>query len=99
MDLYSCLSFSSRSETRYQKFAALCLKFIKNYYSDRGESTEESTMNAVRKVRFWLKKIVCAINKQNSTGILCRTQNLINKRNFSRQSNNKFRDRPHMIYL
>ena len=43
------------------------------------------------------KKIVCAINKQNSTGILCRTQNLINKKNFSRQSNNKFRDRPHMI--
>ena len=39
------------------------------------------------------------INKQNSTGILCRTQNLINKKNFSRQSNNnnKFRDRPHMI--
>ena len=34
---------------------------------------------------------------QNSTGILCRTQNLINKKNFSRQSNNKFRDRPHMI--
>ena len=54
-------------------------------------------MNAVGKVRFWLKKIVCAINKQNSTGILCRTQNLINKKNFSRQSNNKFRDRPHMI--
>ena len=72
-------------------------KIYKNYYSDRGESNEESTMNAVRKVRFWLKKIVCAINKQNSTGILCRTQNLINKKNFSRQSNNKFRDRPHMI--
>jgi len=45
-------------------------KIYKNYYSDRGESNEESTMNAVRKVRFWLKKIVCAINKQNSTGIL-----------------------------
>ena len=54
-------------------------------------------MNAVRKVRFWLKKIVRAINKQNITGILCRTQNLINKKNFSRQSNNKCRDRPHMI--
>ena len=72
-------------------------KIYKNYYSNRGESNEESTINAVRKVRFWLKKIVCAINKQNSTGILCRTQNLINKKNFSRQSNNKFRDRPHMI--
>ena len=48
-----------------------------------------------------VEKIVCAINKQNSTGtyfvILCRTQNLINKKNFSRQGNNKFRDRPHMI--
>jgi hypothetical protein len=65
--------------------------------SYRGESNEESTMNAIRKVRFWLKQIVCAINKQNSTGILCRTQTLINKKNFSRQSNNKFRDRPHMI--
>ena len=49
-------------------------------------------MNAVRKVRFWLKKIVCAINKQNSTGILCRTQNLINKKNFSRQNDNTFRN-------
>ena len=28
---------------------------------------------------------------------MCRTQNFINKKNFSRQSNNKFRDRPHMI--
>ena len=28
---------------------------------------------------------------------MCRTQTLINKENFSRQSNNKFRDRPHMI--
>ena len=28
---------------------------------------------------------------------MCRAQNLINKKNFSRQSNNKFRDRPHMI--
>ena len=28
---------------------------------------------------------------------MCRTQTLINKKNFSRQSNNKFRDRPHMI--
>ena len=30
---------------------------------------------------------------------ISRTQNLINKKNFSssRQSNNKFRDRPHMI--
>ena len=44
-------------------------KIYKNYYSDRGESNEESTMNAVRKVTFWLKKIVCAINKQNSTDI------------------------------
>ena len=44
-----------------------------------------------------VEKIVCAINKQNSTGILRRTQNLINKKSFSRQSNNKFRDRPHMI--
>ena len=31
-------------------------KICKNYYSDRGESNEKSTMNAVRKVRFWLKK-------------------------------------------
>ena len=45
------------------------------------ESDEGSTMNAIRKVRFWLKKIVCAINKQNCTGILCRTQTLINKKN------------------
>ena len=30
-------------------------------------------------------------------GTRCRTQNLINKKNSSRQSNNKFRDRPHMI--
>ena len=54
-------------------------------------------MNAIRKVRFWLEKIVFAICKQNSTGILCRTQTLINKEKFSRQSNNKLRDRPHMI--
>ena len=39
-------------------------KIYKNYYSDRGESNEESTMNAVRKIRFWLKKIVYATNKQ-----------------------------------
>ena len=44
-----------------------------------------------------VEKIVCAINKQNSTGISCQTQTLVNKKNFSRQSNNKFRDRPHMI--
>ena len=56
-------------------------KIYKNYYSDRGESNEESTMNAMRKVRFWLKKIVFAINKQNSIGILCRTQTL----NFNQQ--------------
>ena len=31
-------------------------KFHKNYYGDRGQSNEESTMNAIRKVRFWLKK-------------------------------------------
>ena len=49
-------------------------KIYKNYYC---ESNEESTMNAIKKVRFWLKKIVCVINKQNSTGILCRTQTLI----------------------
>ena len=32
-----------------------------------------------------------------SADVLCRTQTLINKKNFSRKSNNKFRDRPHMI--
>ena len=31
-------------------------KISYDYYSDEGESNEESTMNAVRKVRFWLKK-------------------------------------------
>ena len=65
-------------------------KIYKNYYSDRGESNEEATMNAARKVRFWLEIIVCAINnKQYSAGILCRTQNLINKKTFSRHSNDK----------
>ena len=44
-----------------------------------------------------MRKIVCAINKQNSAGILWRTQTLINKKILSRQSNNNFRDRPHMI--
>ena len=73
----------SRSETCYQKFAALCLKLIKiNNVTDE-ESDEGSTMNAIRKVRFWLKKIVCAINKQNCTGILCRTQTLIDEKNCS----------------
>ena len=28
---------------------------------------------------------------------MCRTQASINKKNFSTRSNNKFRDRPHMI--
>ena len=97
MDLCSCLSFFKSLGNTLPEVRSFMFKIYKNYYSDRGESNEESTMNAVRKVRFWLKKIVCAINKQNSTGILCRTQNLINKKNFSRQSNNKFRDRPHMI--
>ena len=44
-----------------------------------------------------ISKTVQILLLKNSTDILCRTQNLINKKNFSRQSNNKFRDRPHMI--
>ena len=38
-----------------------------------------------------------SISKTVQVFCLTRTQNLINKKNFSRQSNNIFRDRPHMM--
>ena len=94
MDLCSCLSFLSRSEALSQKFAVLCSEFLKIIIV-AGESNEESTVNVTSKIL--AEKIVCAINKQNSIGTLCKTQPLFSKKNFSRQSNNKFRDRSHMI--
>ena len=43
-------------------------RVYKNYYSDRGESNEESTMNATRKVRFWLKN---SLFDHNTVQVFC----------------------------